>query len=209
MKHTNESHTITFQLISTFSQTFFSVNYALKMPSDYKLNGTSTIIQEWVWATPAIKMAHTWEAQQSLSGWEGMGHQIHMEGDVAGTVKRPSQKSDLDTRKAVIFTSFFVKCIFISFDFFFFNWPLSPFSSRLTGFYILRELLLVCDVNCKYFSVGHCLWHCLLAEMVTFLSINASIFYFSCIFFNGSSVMVGNTLHSEVKNIIVFFCYFI
>lgn len=92
---------------------------------------------------------------------------------------------------------------------FFFNWPLSPFSSRLTGFYILRELLLVCDVNCKYFSVGHCLWHCLLAEMVTFLSINASIFYFSCIFFNGSSVMVGNTLHSEVKNIIVFFCYFI
>lgn len=39
---------------------------------------------------------------------------------MAGTVKRPSQKSDLDTRKAAIFTSFFVKCIFISFDLFFF-----------------------------------------------------------------------------------------
>lgn len=127
---------------------------------------------------------------------------------MAGTVKRPSQKSDLDTRKAVIFTSFFVKCIFISFDFFF-SIDLLVLFFQTYRFYILRELLLVCDVNCKYFSVGHCLWHCLLAEMVTFLSINASIFYFSCIFFNGSSVMVGNTLHSEVKNIIVFFCYFI
>ena len=46
------------------------------MPSDYKLNGTSTIMQEWILAVPAIRTASIQEAPKYLRDWEGLGHEV-------------------------------------------------------------------------------------------------------------------------------------
>lgn len=155
---------------------------------------------EWVWATPAIKTAPAQKAQKSLSLRRGRTLGAGGGGMCMGTIKRPSQKCDFFVpRTAAIFTSFWGKYMFISFDHFFY-WPVSLFSSRFLGGLHIKEVTPCLWYKLQMlFTVGHCLWFydafCLV-EIFNFHLANASIFYVSCTIFYGSRIMVRNNLHT-------------